>query len=217
MRVKSCGNRSLCHGRWRSCGDWRWRLEVDTCRNVLVPCYPSTDRSAKKVHRKCHLPSFHDIRAYFVSRLARIFLWKRCFLFFIQLDIYYYITRDYVRGRLSKLRTFSLLKSRERKSVFEKIFNKYIFHREMNVKDEPVSRVYLTNVYIQRWTRVIHRNSGKKSRESLLTTSKKAVNWIFEMVTIIFETINISIRIRLLLIVIVKFFEFYVYWYIELG
>lgn len=95
--------------------------------------------------------------------------------------------------------------------MFEKIFNKYIFHREMNVKDEPVSRVYLTNVYIQRWTRVIHRNSGKKSRESLLTTSKKAVNWIFEMVTIIFETINISIRIRLLLIVIVKFFEFYVY------
>lgn len=150
------------------------------------------------------------------SRLFRIparkdFLWKRCFLFFIQLDIYYYITRDYVRGRLSKLRTFSLLKSRERKSVFEKIFNKYIFHREMNVKDEPVSRIYLTNVYIQRWTRVIHRNSGKKSRESLLTTSKKAVNWIFEMVTIIFETINISICIRLLLIVIVKFFEFYVY------
>lgn len=46
----------------------------------------------------------------------------------------------------------------------------------MNVKDEPVSRIYLTNVYIQRWTRVIHRNSGKKSRESLLTTSKKAVN-----------------------------------------
>lgn len=31
------------------------------------------------------------------------------------------------------------------------------------------------------------------------------------MVTIIFETINISIRIQLLLIVIVKFFEFYVY------
>lgn len=154
-----------------------------------------------------------------LSRYSRLFciparkdfLWKRSFLFFIQLDIYYYITRDYVRGRLSKLRTFSLLKSRERKSVFEKIFNKYIFHREMNVKDEPVSRVYLTNVHIQRWTRVIHRNSGKKSRESLLTTSKKAVNWIFEMVTIIFETINISIRIRLLLIVIVKFFEFYVY------
>lgn len=31
------------------------------------------------------------------------------------------------------------------------------------------------------------------------------------MVTVIFETINISIRIQLLLIVIVKFFEFYVY------
>lgn len=210
MRVKSCGNRSLCHGRWRSCGDWRWRLEVDTCRNVLVPCYPSTDRSAKKVHRKFHLPSFHDIRAYFVSRLARIFYGNR--LSFSLFNLIYIITlREITYGRLSKLRTFSLLKSRERKSVFEKIFNKYISHREMNVKDEPVSRVYLTNVYIQRWTRVIHRNSGKKSRETLLTTSKKAVNWIFEMVTIIFETINISIRIQLLLIVIVKFFEFYVY------
>lgn len=90
--------------------------------------------------------------------------------------IYIITLREITYGRLSKLRTFSLLKSRERKSVFEKIFNKYISHREMNVKDEPISRVYLTNVYIQRWTRVIHRNSGKKSRESLLTTSKKAVN-----------------------------------------
>lgn len=51
----------------------------------------------------------------------------------------------------------------------------------------------------------------KEVARELVNTSKKAVNWIFEMVTIIFETINISIRIQLLLIVIVKFFEFYVY------
>lgn len=163
MRVKSCGNRSLCHGRWRSCGDWRWRLEVDTCRNVLVPCYPSTDRSAKKVHRKCHLPSFHEIRAYFVSRLARIFYGNG--VSFSLFNLIYIITlREITYGRLSKLRTFSLLKSRERKSVFEKIFNKYIFHREMNVKDEPVSRVYLTNVYIFKDGRVSFIGTVERSR-----------------------------------------------------
>lgn len=192
-----------------------WRLTL-TARSRHVS---QRSRSVLSFHRSIREKSASKMPLTKLSRYSRLFriptrkdfLWKRSFLFFIQLDIYYYITRDYVRGRLSKLRTFSFLKSRERKSVFEKIFNKYIFHREMNVKDEPVSRIYLTNIYIQRWTRVIHRNSGKKSRESLLTTSKKAVNWIFEMVTIIFETINISIRIQLLLIVIVKFFEFYVY------
>lgn len=63
----------------------------------------------------------------------------------------WYILLHYARLRTEGSRSFErfpLLKSRERKSVFEKIFNKYIFHREMNVKDEPVSRIYLTNVYI---------------------------------------------------------------------
>lgn len=126
VRVKSCGNRSFCHGRWRSCGDWRWRFKVDTCRNVLVSCYPSIDRFAKKVHRKCHLPSFHNIRVYFVSRFARIFygndVSRSQLLFFTQLDIYIYIIRgrDYVEKILEASNVFTL---RKRKSVFEKMFN----------------------------------------------------------------------------------------------
>lgn len=45
--------------------------------------------------------------------------------------IYIITLREITYGRLSKLRTFSLLKSRERKSVFEKIFNKSLIVKWM--------------------------------------------------------------------------------------
>lgn len=145
-----------------------WRLTL-TARSRHVS---QRSRSVLSFHRSIREKSASKMPLTKLSRYSRLFriparkdfLWKRCFLFFIQLDIYYYITRDYVRGRLSKLRTFSLLKNRERKSVFEKIFNKYISHHEMNVKDEPVSRVYLTNVYIFKDGRVSFIGTVERSR-----------------------------------------------------
>lgn len=189
VRVKSCGNRSFCHGRWRSCGDWRWRFKVDTCRNVLVSCYPSIDRFAKKVHRKCHLPSFHDIRVYFVSRFARIFygndVSRSQFLFFTQFDIYIHILFGEITWRrFSKLRTFSLLESENQclkkcsiigmLSSRTPISTTHLSSWNKCRKDEL--RVFLTNVYIQILDAC--RSVERSIARDILLTTRKGKLWI---------------------------------------
>lgn len=98
----------------------RAATDVDGSKSTRVATfsfrvYLSTDRSAKKVHRKCHLPSFHDIHAYFVSRQGKDFLWKRCFQkpdpFLYSIYIITLYGRDYVRKILEAF--FERLKSKE--------------------------------------------------------------------------------------------------------
>lgn len=86
----------------------------------------------------------------------------------------------------------------------------------MNVKKMSYEFLeFIERIYIFRYRRVPCIGTVERSlvRNGLLTTSRKAVNWIIKMVRIIFKIINILIYlfVQLLLLIIIKFSKLYAY------